>query len=462
MINLPGKTSKGRTKDTRTPDGRSSIYLGGDGRWHGRVTMGIKNDGSPDRRHVSAKTQAGVTDKVRKLEAQRDAGKLTKAGRSPTVEQWMDTYLNTICERLVASGKMAPRTLDDYRSKSRKWVVPLLGKHRLDRLLPEHLDATYQQMYDAGRSSSTVLKVHRILSRALTIAIRRDKVGRNVARLIDAPTAEDHEIEPFTREEARLILDAAKGRRNAARWSVALALGIRQGEALGLRWSYVDLETGVIRAWFQIQRANWQHGCENPHTCGKKWHRAPCPKNCKEHAHKPNCPPDCKTRNHRCPRQTCGAGCAEHARYCPKRWQGGAVFRQRKGKSKLTLQCPQELLPLLRARQEEQLLERAMAGDDWEDHDLVFCQENGRPISRTEDWREWKTILKKAGVRDGRLHDARHTAATLLIEQGVHIRVVQEILGHARVTTTERYTHVASPQVRDASALIGSALWGTE
>ena len=113
--------------------------------------MGVKNDGSPDRRHVSGKNQADVTEKVRKLEAQRDAGKPSKAGRAPTVEQWMTTYLDTICERLVASGKMAPRTLDDYRSKTRRWIVPLLGKHRLDRLLPEHLDAAYQQMYDAGR-----------------------------------------------------------------------------------------------------------------------------------------------------------------------------------------------------------------------------------------------------------------------------------------------------------------------
>ncbi len=69
-----------------------------------------------------------------------------------------------------------------------------------------------------------------------------------------------------------------------------------------------------------------------------------------------------------------------------------------------------------------------MIGADWADHDLVFCQANGRPISRTEDWRGWKVILEKAGVRDGRLHDARHTAAALLIEQGLHIRAVQEIL----------------------------------
>jgi hypothetical protein len=126
------------------------------------------------------------------------------------------------------------------------------------------------------------------------------------------PAPDDHEIEPFTREEARLIFEAAKGRQNAARWSVALALGIRQGEALGLRWSYVDLETGVIKAWFQIQRAKWQHGCDDPHECGKKSHRVPCPKNCKQHRHQPDCSPDCKKRTHRCPRQTCGTGCTEH------------------------------------------------------------------------------------------------------------------------------------------------------
>jgi integrase len=83
----------------------------------------------------------------------------------------------------------------------------------------------------------------------------------------------------------------------------------------------------------------------------------------------------------------------------------------------------------------------------------------GSPIERTEDWRSWKNILSQAGVRDARVHDARHTAATLLVEQGVHIRVVQEVLGHTSVTTTERCTHVATLQMRDASGRIGQALW---
>jgi site-specific recombinase XerD len=84
----------------------------------------------------------------------------------------------------------------------------------------------------------------------------------------------------------------------------------------------------------------------------------------------------------------------------------------------------------------------------------------GGPIERTEDWRSWKAILRQAQVRDARVHDARHKAATLLVEQGVHIRVVQEILGHTRVMTIKRYTHVATLQMKDASERMDEALWG--
>jgi hypothetical protein len=233
------------------------------------------------------KTEAEVTRKVRELEGQRASGYVNQPGRLPTVAEWMAEYLDVLCERLVLSEKMAPRTLADYRSKTRNWIKPLLGKHRLDRLMPEHLDTAYATMLRRGLSPSTVLKVHRILSRALRVAVRRGRITRNVAALVDAPSAASHEIEPLTREEARRILDVAATRRNGARWSVALALGIRQGEALGLRWSCVDLETGVIRAWFQIQRVEWGHGCDDSHACGERWHRQPCKPKCKRHRHLP-------------------------------------------------------------------------------------------------------------------------------------------------------------------------------
>ena len=111
----------------RKPNKRSSIHQGKDGRWHGWVTMGVKSDGSPDRRHRRGATEAEVTRKVRLLERQRDSGMVPKPGYAPTVEQWMSTYLDTICARLVATGKMAPRTLDDYRSKAKRWIIPGLG-----------------------------------------------------------------------------------------------------------------------------------------------------------------------------------------------------------------------------------------------------------------------------------------------------------------------------------------------
>ncbi|MEU6407629.1 tyrosine-type recombinase/integrase [Microbispora sp. NPDC046933] len=75
--------------------------------------------------------------------------------------------------------------------------------------------------------------------------------------------------------------------------------------------------------------------------------------------------------------------------------------------------------------------ERAEAGELWEDHDLLFPTSRGRPMERSEDYKMWKALLRQAGVREAHLHDARHTAGTLLVEQGVHIRVVQEILGRA-------------------------------
>jgi integrase len=317
-------------------------------------------------------------------------------------------------------------------------------------------------MLRRGLSPSTVLKVHRILSRALRIAVRRGRITRNVAALIDAPSAARHEIEPLTREEARRILDVAARKRNGARWSVALALGIRQGEALGLRWSYVDLESGTIRAWFQIQCVQWRHGCDDPHACGELWHRRPCKPKCKRHRHLPDCEPGCTHKGHVCYKRSCPADCIGHADKCPKRIGGGVVFRQRKGKGKLTLHCPPALLELLREHRRKQAAERLRAGNSWTDHDLVFATRHGGPVAHTEDWRAWKAILRQAKVRDVRVHDARHTAATLLIEQGVHIRVVQEVLGHTRVTTTERYTHVATLQMKDASERMDQALWGQE
>lgn len=203
----------------RKPNLRSSVYQGRDGKWHGWVTMGVRADGKPDRRHREGATEAEVTRKVRELEGKRDAGKTSKPGRVPTLAQWMRTFIEEIAPQRVAQS-----TIDStYRPKIQRWIIPKLGGHRLDRLCPEHLYKFYGSLRKEGLAPNTILQIHRILSRALSIAVREELIGRNPCRLIDAPQHEEPENETLTAAEARALLALTAGRRNGTRWSVAPA-----------------------------------------------------------------------------------------------------------------------------------------------------------------------------------------------------------------------------------------------
>jgi len=412
----------------RKPNQRSSIYLGQDGWWHGWVTLGIKDDGSPDRRHRMGKTEAEVTRKVRELERNRDTGRVASTGKGLTVGQWMETWLTTIAPRRIRRS-----TLDStYTPKVRNRIIPGLGKHRLDRLTPEHIERFYTRLETEGLAPATVLQIHRILSRALKVALQRGYVARNVATLVDAPSVALGEIEPLTPRQAQRIMALASARRNGTRWSVALALGLRQGEALGLRWQFVDLNAGTLTIRWQLQRQRWRHGCGDPHACGID-------------RHGDNCLP----------------GCTRHARACLQRTGGGLQLTELKSdKSRRTVALPAPLVAALKAHRAEQLKERMTVGSVWPDGDYVWCQPNGRPIGAHADWDEWKALLKDAGIRDARVHDARHTAATLLLAQGVDQRVVMEILGHSQISMTAKYAHVLPEVMTDAADRIGQALWG--
>ncbi|GAB3149278.1 tyrosine-type recombinase/integrase [Microbispora hainanensis] len=448
---------------SRKPNGRSSIYFGKDGKWHGWVTMGVKDDGTPDRRHRIGKTEAEVTRKVQELEKARDSGKIDKPGKVPTVKEWMRVYLDEIAPLNVSQSTL----VSTYRPKVERWIIPRLGAHRLDRLRPEHLDAFYGWLNKQDLRPNTILQIHRILSRAIKLAVRREIVARNVCGLIDAPTGEEVEIEPLSEDEARDILDVAKDRRNGTRWSVALALGLRQCEALGLRWKYVDLKRGQLRIFWQIKHQRYRHGCADPHACGAALHRYPCPADCPKAKRtsgrrhtcvKQRCPASCDRHGGKCPK-FCEPGCTKHAPSCPQR-VGGWTFVKPKGKSRRVVPLPPPLIPLLKLHREAQEAERAAAGERWQDRDLVWCEPDGSPIDSRQDWEEWKELLRLAEVeKDARVHDARHTAATLLLEQGIDMRVVQVILGHSQLTTTKRYTHVTENLAGDAMARMGRALW---
>jgi integrase len=409
----------------RKANGRSSIYQDANGVWHGWVTVGVKADGKPDRRHRRGRTQTEVTKKVEALEKQRAEGVVADTGKIPTVAEWIQTWLSDIAPQTASES-----TIESvYRPRLEIWVIPRIGRHRLDRLKADHLDALYVELAKSGLASKSVLMVHQQVSRCLKMAVRRRIIGINVATLIDAPKHRDAEIEALAQEEAKAILRESTQRRNGARWSVAFALGYRQSEALGMRWSYLDLEKRRIRVW-QLKRRRFAHGCENPRECIKDRHK-----------------------------EGCSAQCTNHARYCPHRHGGDWVFRPPKGGKTRWSVLPEELIPQLRAQKAAQAAERLAAGDRWEDWDLVFAGPTGKPIHPSKDWAEFKEMLAAAGLRNARPHDARHTAATLLLEQGVDIRVVQEILGHSSLAVTKRYTHVTSKLAEEAAAKMGKALW---
>src|SRR5260370_27641819 len=126
-------------------------------------------------------------------------------------------------------------------------------------------------------------KLHGNRSRASKVAWKRGKTGTNVALLVDEPIGEEEDIEALSCEEARRILAAAANWRNGARWSVALAVGIRQSEAIGLRWKYVNLDAGTIEVGWQLKRARYRHRCDDPLTSTQDRHRAPCPPDCTNH-----------------------------------------------------------------------------------------------------------------------------------------------------------------------------------
>jgi integrase len=379
----------------RAASGESSIYKDEAGRWHGYVSMGLKENGRRDRRHVSGARRADVVAKVRALEAKRDAGTAEAAGRAPTVGDWLDHWLEHIAPRRVRA-----RTLESYEALVRLHLRPGLGHHRLDRLQPEHLEQLYGSLLeDKGLSPATVLRLHRVLSRALRVAMQRGKIARNVATLVDPPAVKRSTAAlPLTVDEARRVLQAAEQGRNSARWTVALAVGLRQSEALGLRWSDIDLDVGTLTVRRGLHR-----------VAGK-----------------------------------------------------GLVYEEPKAeRSRRTLALPAQLVEALRRHRVVQLEEREAAGSLWEEHDLVFAQVTGRPLDKRSDWEAWKALLKRAAVREVRLHDGRHTAATLLLSEGVHPRVVMELLGHSQMrTTTDTYSHVMPALAEEAAAKMGTALWG--
>lgn len=396
----------------------STLYRGADGQWHARVAMGRRPDGTMARKHVQRRTKAALRQAVRDLERGRDAGTYLWTADDLTVGQWLEHWLESVLP-MTARWK----TLSTYRSLMRVHAIPAMGSWRLGELRPEHLEELYRRMQSEGHSTHVIRAVHRVLRSALNEAVRRRRLAINPVLVARPPRAEDVEVEPLSVQECHRVLAAAQSTQHPARWSIALSLGLRQGEALGLLWDDVDLAGGVLRVRRSVQRHTWRHGCElidGQPACGHKR----------------------------------GAEC-EH------RTGGGLVLVEPKTQaSKRTIVLPKPLIEELRAHRATVNRRRLAAGQDWNNtHDMVFPGSHGGPVDPARDNGEWNRLLRQAEVRHVRLHDARHTAATLLLLQQVDIRTVMSIMGWTEMATAQRYTHAVDELRRRAAQQMGTLLW---
>lgn len=390
------------SRKTRRGHGEGGIYQRNDGRWAGMLDLPPGPDGKRKRKYVYGKTRKEVAEKLRKLRADLDAGLLATPDRltlGELVTRWLDD---------VAAHRVRPVTLDSYRRYANVHIQPALGTIPLKKMQPMHLQRLYSEMAKAGKAPRTIRYVHTIVRAALTQAVRWQLLARNPADAVEPPGKQRKETHTLTRQETVQLLQAAADDRYYALYYLALATGMRRAELLALRWADLDLK----RATVQVRRS-------------LEWVK-------------------------------------DDQRVSDDQPAFKAVFTEPKtsmGRRNITL--PTGAVTALKAHRKRQQEERLRAGPHYQDHDLVFCLPDGSPVPPYEVSRKLGNILKGAGLPPVRFHDLRHTHATLLLEQGVHPKVVSERLGHSSITVTmDIYSHVSQNMQAQVARQVDDLLSG--
>ncbi|MFE3856025.1 tyrosine-type recombinase/integrase [Streptomyces griseorubiginosus] len=338
-----------------------------------------------------------------------------------TAQGSLAAYLTYWLEN-VAVHHLRENTHTRYTAVARLYLIPGLGRKKLAKLTAKDVRTWLNQLRTtcqcctrgldtardqpvccaAGKCCSrrlsplTLTYVHSVLKSALEHAVREEEIPRNVARNVRTGTPRPRRFEPLTAEEAREFLAAASGHRLQALFELALHTGLRKGELLALRWEDLDLDKGTAAVRRTLQRTS----------------------------------------------------------------AGGLTTLPTKTRaSERRIALPARCIQSLKHHHEQQQREREAAGTTWQHNGHVFTTPQGRPIDPTNLTRAFTTLLHRAGLRRIRFHDLRHSTATLLLEQGVELVVIKELLGHAHIGVTATvYAHVRLRLQRDAINTLSTAL----
>lgn len=384
--------------ERRAANGEGSVRFNADrSRWEGRVTVDTDHTGQPVRRMVTGTSERDVRRKMREIINAVDQG-LKPAPRTLTVGDFLDRWLERDIEGHVAEG-----TRQFYADIVRLYIKPHVGRKTLAALSPDDVSAM-QRKLGATLSPRTVASARKVLRAALNEAVRKGMVGRNAAALAKAVKVDAPEGRTLTPDEAQLLLAAVDDHRLRAAFTVALAVGLRLGELLGLTWDDLDLDGERPR--LTVRRALKRHN------------------------------------------------------------QRGLVLEGTKtAGSRRTVLLPQFATDALRIHRKNQLIDRIAAGPEWESSplgaDLVFRTEAGTAIDPDNFRRLTYSITERAGIGRWSPHELRHSCASLLIAQGVPLKSISDLLGHSSIRiTSDVYGHLLEPARAEVADAMQRALGG--
>jgi integrase len=294
-----------------------------------------------------------------------------------------------------------------------------------------------------GATPHAISYARTVLRAALGKALRWNSVSRNVATLVDAPRRTRKEIQPLMPEEARTLLAASAEHRLGGLISIATAMGLRVGEALGLRWQDIDLDAGILRVRQALERSGGDAAARRPLIIKRRELR--------------------KRIAAASPRSAERRAAWQELEALRVEWRKVRttlnITEPKSTRSRRTIRMPAVVIAAVKSHRTRQLKERLAAGGDWQDTGLVFATPIGSPLDARNMSREYKAILKAAGLPNVRFHDLRHTAATLLLAQGVDPRTIMETLGHSQISLTlNTYSHVLPALQADAAAKLDAVL----
>jgi len=240
--------------------GEGSIYKQKDGAYQASIETGYVN-GKRRRKYVNGRTITECRRNLERLKRELSDGLLDDGSR---LSEWIEYYLEMICKPRIAVG-----TYEGYYSKMHLYVIPVIGDIRLRNLTPDHIRMVHEAMRNmepsrktrrtnsVGMSASTIRQTHVVLSKCLKTAEREKKIRVNPCSLMDSPATEKRPMDTLSVDQAQQVLKCAADNRTLARLTCALVLGVRQGEALALKWDDLDLESGTLRI---DEAATWPVG----------------------------------------------------------------------------------------------------------------------------------------------------------------------------------------------------------